>query len=56
MAGLDFREVKTTPNHNSVQVEWEVADSGGNTVGAGRDFLLLDDGGRVTALYMFMGQ
>jgi hypothetical protein len=55
-AGLHFRHGATTPNHNSVQVEWEVADSSGNTVGTGRDFLLLDDNGRVTALYMFRGQ
>jgi hypothetical protein len=55
-AGLSFREGKSTPNHNSVQVEWEVADPSGNTVGSGRDFLLLNDDSRVTALYMFMGR
>ena len=54
-AGLKFRAGGFVPNHNSVQVQWEVTDPGGAKVlGAGRDFLLLDEDGRIKALYMFM--
>jgi hypothetical protein len=55
-AGLHFRQGATRSNHNSVQVEWEVVDSAGHTKGTGRDFLLLDNNGRVTAPYMFRGE
>jgi hypothetical protein len=43
-------------NHDSVQVEWQVANPSGQTVGTGRDFILRDADGRVTALYMFIGR
>jgi hypothetical protein len=55
-AGLAFRAGNSVPNHNSVQVEWEIANPKGDKVGGGRDFLVLDDGGRIAALYMFMGR
>jgi hypothetical protein len=55
-AGLQFHAGNSIANHNSVQIEWSVAAPNGKTVGTGRDFLLLDEDGRVTALYMFMGQ
>lgn len=55
-AGLRFRRGTTTPNHNSVQVEREVADPSGNTVGTSRDLLLLDANGRISTLYMFRSQ
>lgn len=55
-AGLQFSSGDAVPNHNSVQLEWAVANGSGKTVATGRDFLLLDDDGRVTALYMFTGQ
>lgn len=54
-AGLKFRAGGFVVNHDSVQVNWEVTDPGGAKVlGAGRDFLLLDEDGRIKALYMFM--
>jgi len=55
-AGMTFTEGEVTPNHNALQVRWSVVNPAGATVGTGRDFLVLDDEGRVTALYMFMGQ
>ncbi|MFJ4210488.1 hypothetical protein ACIPY2_18705 [Paenarthrobacter sp. NPDC089675] len=54
-AGLQFQKGKIIPNHNSVQVEWTVAAPNGQTVASGRDFLLLGEDGRATALYMFQG-
>jgi hypothetical protein len=54
-AGLQFHPGDSAPNHNSVQLQWTVADPSGKTLGTGRDFLLLDDDGRVKALYMFTG-
>jgi hypothetical protein len=55
-AGLQFRAGSIVPNHNSVQVQWQVIAPNGQAAGGGRDFLLLDDDGRIRALYMFMGQ
>ena len=55
-AGLTFLPGESVSNHNSIQVNWAVANGAGDTVGTGRDFLLLDDNGQVTSFYMFMGK
>lgn len=54
-AGLSFREGETRVNHDALQVEWSVAAPNGQTVASGRDFLMLNDAGKVTKLYMFNG-
>lgn len=54
-AGLSFREGETRENHNALQVEWSVAEPNGQTVASGRDFLVLNDAGKVAKLYMFNG-
>ncbi len=53
-AGLEFRAGETVVNHNSAHMNWEVVAGGKKVVGSGRDFLLFNDDGQVTALYMFM--
>ena len=54
-AGLQIRQGDFLPNHNAVQLQWEVMTPGGKTIGTRRDFLLLNDAGRITALYVFNG-
>ena len=53
--GLSFTSGDVTPNHNTLQLEWSVETPSGQTVATGRDFLLINDDGRVQALYMFNG-
>lgn len=54
-AGLKFQTGEVRPNHDSIQLEWSVTTPDGKTVATGRDFLLVNDSGKVTALYMFNG-
>lgn len=54
-AGLSFQEGDIRSNHDSLQVEWSVQAPNGQTVATGRDFLLINDEGKITKLYMFNG-
>lgn len=54
-AGVTFHEGDVRPNHDAIQVEWSVAAPNGKTVGTGRDFLFINDEGKITKLYMFNG-
>ncbi|HEY3607363.1 MAG TPA: hypothetical protein VGL06_07675 [Pseudonocardiaceae bacterium] len=52
-AGLQFRVGKAVPNGNSFLLPREMLNPAGKAVKSGRDFFLLDDEGRISALYMF---
>ncbi|MEZ3159453.1 nuclear transport factor 2 family protein [Microbacterium sp. BWT-B31] len=54
-AGLSFQEGDIRTNHDSLQVEWSVSTPAGQTVATGRDFLLLNEDGKVAKLYMYNG-
>ncbi|HEY3607361.1 MAG TPA: hypothetical protein VGL06_07660 [Pseudonocardiaceae bacterium] len=54
-AGFVFGFGNTVTNHDSIQQEWDIADASGNILRTGRDFLIRDDAGKITALYMFGG-
>jgi hypothetical protein len=51
--GLQFRVGTAVLNRNSVQLPWEIASPAGDTVKSGTDFFILDEEGRISALYMF---
>jgi hypothetical protein len=53
--GLQFRVRDAVLNGNAVQLPWEIASPAGDTVKSGTDFFVLDEDGRITALYMFQG-
>jgi hypothetical protein len=53
--GLSFHEGEIRPNHDSIQIEWSVSTPNGQTVGTGRDFLLINSKGKIATLYMFNG-
>ncbi len=53
--GLQFQVGSITPNHNAIQIEWAVAAPNGAVVGTGRDFLVLNNEGKVITLHMFNG-
>jgi hypothetical protein len=54
-AGLSFQGGETRSNHDSIQVEWLVATPTGQAVATGRDFLLINEEGKIAKLYMFNG-
>ena len=52
-AGLKFNSGPSLMNHDSILVEWSAEAPNGKVVRSGRDFLVLNDKGKATKLYMF---
>lgn len=52
-AGLKFVGGDAVPNGDGLLVEWSAEAPDGKTVRSGRDVLVLNEAGRVSALYMF---
>lgn len=52
-AGLEFRVGEAVSNGNSILLPREILSPAGKAVKSGRDFFVLDEEGRISALYMF---
>ncbi len=52
-AGLKFIGGVSVPNGNGILIEWSAEAPNGKTVRTGRDFLILNDEGKASNLYMF---
>jgi hypothetical protein len=52
-SGLHFKLSSSTINHNSILIEWIAEAPNGQVAQSGRDFMILNDDGKATVLYMF---
>jgi hypothetical protein len=52
-AGLKFKTEASTGNHNAILYEWSAEAPNGRIVRTGRDLMILNDQGKIKALYMF---